>query len=147
MENIVRILGILCRCGEGDNLGTFSLPLEDQEWRINEHNIRKLGRNLGEIQGGFPPLLTLKGSQRILMSSPPTIQIQKATKHLKTKSTQTILHLESSGLITYFLGSCWLFPLRINKVDQEIIRVNSYGFWSIWCSPFHSIPCHSFPFY
>jgi len=69
----VRIFGRLCRFREGDDLGTCSLPLEDQGWRINEHNIRKLWRNIGEIQGGFPPFLTLKGSQMILMRSPPSI--------------------------------------------------------------------------
>ena len=61
-------------------LGTLSLPLEDQDLRINEHNIRKLGKNLGEIQGGCPPSLTLKSSQGILMRSPPTIRIPEATK-------------------------------------------------------------------
>ena len=58
-----RILGRLCRFGEGDNVGTHALPLEYQDWRINEHNIRKLGRNIGEIEGGFQPSLTMKGSQ------------------------------------------------------------------------------------
>ena len=59
---MVRIFGRLCRFGEGDNFGTCSLPLEDQDWRINEHNIRKLGRNIGEIQGGFSVKLDTNSS-------------------------------------------------------------------------------------
>jgi len=66
----VRIFGRLCRFVEGDNLGTFFLPLEDQYCRINKHNIKKLGKNIGEVQGDCMPSLTLKGNQRILMRFP-----------------------------------------------------------------------------
>ena len=79
-------MGRLCRFGEGDNLWTCSLPLEDQEWRINEHNIRKLLRNLGDIQGGCPPSLTIKGSQ--------------ATQRLKC--TQSMFYLESKWTWSLF---------------------------------------------
>ena len=130
------IFGRLCRFGEGDNLGTCSLPLEDQDWRINEHNIRKLLRHLGEIQGVCPPSLTIKGNQ--------------------ANWRQCALNLwfswSQSGLNHYFLGSRWSLPLRINKVDQELIGFNFGRFYDPFDASrfhFHSIciPFHPMPFF
>ena len=108
-ENLGKIMQRLCRFGEGYDLGTRSLPLEDQYRRINEHNIRKLGINLREIQGGCPPSLTLKGSQRILMRSPPAIRVPEAAKQLKEESTQSLFtgsQVESITIFKGVVGSC-----------------------------------------
>ena len=151
----MRIFGKLCRFGEGDNLGTCSLPLEDQEWRINEHNVRKLWRNIGEIQGGCPPSLIIKGSQATprgvhsisvdLESSglnhPKDSLQQFEFQRQPSNSKRRALNLCLLGVkwTQYqFQGSFWQLPCRINRAELELGRSQLVIQW-IDSSRFHFI--------
>ena len=46
--------------------------------------------------------------------------------NLKIKCTQATLHLESSGLITYFLGRYWYLPFRLSRAEKELIMIQTF---------------------